>query len=68
MRFNDKLFNVNDFKKSADGVMSFKIQQLYGEDKQETITPELPWLKPATDDVSKDTESIFISQMKKLGM
>jgi hypothetical protein len=68
MRFNDKLFNVNDFKKSADGVISFKIQQLYGEDKPETITPEMPWLKPATDDVAKDTENIFISQMKKLGM
>jgi hypothetical protein len=68
MRFNNKLFNVNDFKKSANGTISFKIQQLYGFDNAETITPETPWLKPATDDVSKDTESIFISQMKKLGM
>jgi hypothetical protein len=62
------LFSVTGFQKKSDGGITFKIQQIYGFDKEETITPESPWLKPAGEKPAKDVESIFISQMKKLGM
>jgi hypothetical protein len=68
MRFNDKLFSVTGFQKKSDGGITFKIQQIYGFDKEETITPETPWLKPASEKPGKDVENIFISQMKKQGM
>jgi hypothetical protein len=68
MRHNDKLFSVTDFHKKSDGGIEFKMQQIYGFDKKETITPESPWLKPAGEKPAQDVENIFISQMKKLGM
>jgi hypothetical protein len=67
MRHNDKLFSVSGFEKK-NGKVFFKMQQIYGFDKEETITPETPWLKPASEKPGKDVENIFISQMKKLGM
>jgi hypothetical protein len=68
MRYNDKLFSVNDWQRKADKKISFKINEIYGFDKQETITPEKPWLRPASEKPAKDVENIFISQMKKRGM
>jgi len=67
MRHNNKLFTVQNFEKSG-GRVSFKMNQLYGLDKEETVTPENPWLRPASEKPAQDVESIFISQMKKLGM
>ncbi len=67
MRHNDKLFSVTGFEKRG-GKVHFKMQEIYGLDREETITPETPWLKPATENPARDVENIFISQMKKLGM
>jgi hypothetical protein len=67
MRHNDKLFSVAGFEKK-NGKVIFKMEQIYGFDKEETITPESPWLKPSGEKPGKDAESIYISQMKKLGM
>jgi len=67
MRHNDKLFVVQNFVKTG-GRVSFKMNQLYGLDNEETITPASPWLLPASEKPAADVESIFISQMKKLGM
>jgi hypothetical protein len=68
MRFTNNLFIIKDFEKYGEGRISFEREMVYNFDKPETITPESPWLRPAADEVAKDTESIFISQMKKLGM
>jgi hypothetical protein len=68
MRHSDKLFEVTNFQKKADGGIEFKMQEIYSFDKEETMTPESPWLKPASENPAKDVENIFISQMKKLGM
>jgi hypothetical protein len=68
MRHNDKLFEVTGFQKKSDGGIDFKMQEIYGFDKEETMTPESPWLKPASEKPAKDGENIYISQMKKLGM
>jgi hypothetical protein len=68
MQYNDKLFEVTNFQKKADGGIEFKMQEIYGFDKEETMTPESPWLRPASEKPSKDVENIFITQMKKLGM
>jgi hypothetical protein len=67
MRHSDKLFSVSGFEKKG-GKVFFKMQQIYGLDKEQTITPESPWLKPAGEKPAQDVENIFISQMKKLGM
>jgi hypothetical protein len=67
MRHNDKLFQVSNFQKSG-GNVSFKMDQIYGLDREETIPPASPWLMPAAEQPARDVESIFISQMKKLGM
>ncbi len=67
MRHSDKLFSVTGFEKRG-GKVHFKMQEIYGLDRGETITPESPWLKPATEKPARDVENIFISQMKKLGM
>ena len=67
MRHNDKLFKVTNFQK-VGGRVTFKMNQLYGLDKEETITPARPWLWPASEKPAQDVENIFISQMKKLGM
>jgi hypothetical protein len=67
LRYNNQLFSVNDFEKREDGI-SFKLEHLYDFSKDETITPAVHWLERAMLEVSKDTENIFISQMKKLGM
>jgi hypothetical protein len=67
MRHSDKLFSVTGFEKRG-GKVHFKMQEIYGLDREETITPEMPWLKPATDKVAKDGEKIFISEMKKRGV
>jgi hypothetical protein len=67
MRYNDKLFTVSNFEKRG-GKVSFKMQQIYGLDRAETMTPASPWLLPASEKPAADVENIFISQMKKLGM
>jgi hypothetical protein len=67
LRYNNQLFSVNDFQKREDEI-SFKLEHLYDFSKDETITPAVQWLERAMLEVSKDTENIFISQMKKLGM
>jgi len=67
MRYNDKLFTVQNSEKTG-GRVSFKMNQIYGLDKAETITPESPWLWPASEKPAQDVTNIFISQMKKLGM
>jgi hypothetical protein len=67
MRHNDKLFQVSNFQKSG-GKVSFKMNQIYGLDREETITPAHPWLMPSAEQPARDVENIFISQMKKLGM
>jgi hypothetical protein len=68
MRYNNKLFSITGFQKKSDGGITFKMKQIYGFDKEETMTPETPWLKPAYEKPAKDAENIFISQMKKQGM
>jgi len=68
IRHNDKLFLINNFQRKSDGGVTFKMQMIYGLDKKETITPATPWLKPASEKPAKDSETIFIAQMKKLGM
>jgi len=68
MRHADKYFTVNDFQKKAGGGVSFKMNMIYGLDREQTITPPSPWLKPAMEKPAQDAEDIFISQMKKLGM
>ena len=68
MRHNDKLFSITGFQKKSDGGITFKMKQIYGFDKEETMTPETPWLRPAYEKPAKDGETIFISQMKKQGV
>jgi hypothetical protein len=68
VRYNDKLFLINNFQNKSEGGVTFKMQMIYGLDKKETITPASPWLKPASEKPAKDVETIFIAQMKKLGM
>ena len=51
-----------------NGRVEFHLRQVYGFDKPSTETPKKPWLLPAYEKVAKDTENIFLSQMKKLGM
>jgi len=68
IRYNNKLFLVSNFQRKSDGGVTFKMQMIYGLDKKETITPAIPWLKPASEAPAKDSENIFIAQMEKLGM
>jgi hypothetical protein len=68
MRYNNQLFSVNNFEKKSDDGISFKMQHLYDFSKRETTTPATHWLERAMQEVAKDSENIFISQMKKLGM
>jgi hypothetical protein len=67
LRYNNQLFSVNNFEKREDKI-SFKMEHLYDFSKEETMTPAVKWLERAMLEVSKDSENIFISQMKKLGM
>jgi hypothetical protein len=61
-----KLFRVQNFVNRGENV-SFRLRQVYGFDKSTTRTPATPWMRPAQEKVARDTENIFISQMKKLG-
>jgi len=67
MRYNNRLFTVQNFEKSG-GRVSFKMNQIYGLNLSETVTPQNEWLWKASEKPAADAENIFISQMKKLGM
>jgi len=68
MRMSDEIFTVKDFTKDAGGGVSFKMDLIYNIKYDKTKTPENAWLQPASEKPAQDVESIFISQMKKLGM
>jgi hypothetical protein len=61
------LFWVTSFKRK-DGNVKFRTRQVYSFDKKSTPTKAQPWLIPACEKVEKDSQAIFNSQMKKLGM
>jgi hypothetical protein len=67
IQYGGNLHFVKDFR-SNSGRVTFHLQQVYSFDKKETETEEKPWMKPSYETVAKDSEKIFISQMKKLGM
>jgi hypothetical protein len=74
LRYNDGLYLVNSIKKTinpnnryADRV-TFKMDLIYSFKHRETFTHDNPWLWPSAEQPARDVESIFISQMKKLGM
>jgi hypothetical protein len=61
------LHKVTWFEKNGKSI-AFKLQQVYSFEKDKTITTAKPWFKPACEKVARDTQKIFIGQMKKLGM
>jgi hypothetical protein len=48
--------------------VEYETEQIYKFDLSETVTRGKPWLVPAANEVARDAQKIFISQMKKLGM
>jgi hypothetical protein len=64
---NKKLFRVENFV-SRGNSDRFRLRQVYGFDRKATVTTAQPWLKPAAEEIARQGEKIFISQMKKLGM
>ena len=60
------LFVVTKFIKTRKGV-AFKLEQVYGFDKPETVTKPEPWLLPASEKVGRQVQAIFNAQMKRLG-
>lgn len=58
---------ITSFKKSGDNI-KFKSKQIYSFTRKKTKTKSQPWLIPACEKVEKDSQAIFNSQMKKLGM
>jgi hypothetical protein len=66
VQYGGNLHFVDSFR-SADSV-SFRLRQVYSFDYSTTMTQPQPWLLPASNEVARDVEKIFISQMKKLGM
>jgi hypothetical protein len=67
IQYGGNLHFVKDFRSNSSRV-SFRLQQVYSFDKEETETRANPWLEPAYLKVAQDGENIFISQMRKLGM
>jgi hypothetical protein len=64
---NRNLHAVVSFKKNS-GKVEFETEQVYRFDLRKTKTKSQPWLIPACEKVEKDSQKIFNSQMKKLGM
>jgi hypothetical protein len=61
------LHEVVSFKRSGD-TAHFETMQVYKFDKEKTITQPQPWLLPACDKVEADSQDIFNSQCRKLGL
>jgi hypothetical protein len=67
IQYGGNLHFVDSFRASG-GAVSFRLRQVYSFDYSTTTTQPQPWLLPASNEVARDVEKIFISQMKKLGM
>jgi hypothetical protein len=63
---NRRIFRVENFV-SKPGGASFRLRQFYGMDKKTTITKPQPWLWPASEEVARQGEKIFIRELQKLG-
>jgi len=68
MYYNNRLWEVTSFQKKSDAGVEFKKEEVYSFVQHDTQTAQTPWFIPATEKPAKDVESIYISQMKKLGM
>ena len=67
LRYNQHLWQVSNFVKTGDRV-DFELDPIYYFGNQYTFNPAYSYLIPARKQPAEDVESIFISQMKKLGM
>jgi hypothetical protein len=61
------LHEVNSFERSDDKA-HFETMQVYKFEMEKTITQPQPWLLPACEKVDVDSQDIFNSQAKKLGL
>ena len=61
------LHEVISFQSTGDKI-EFKTRQVYKFEQEKTITPSQPWLLPACEKVDADSQQIFNSQAKKVGL
>jgi hypothetical protein len=61
------LHEVVSFERAGDRAR-FDTMQVYKFDKEKTITPPQPWLLRASEKVDADSQQIFNSQARKLGL
>jgi hypothetical protein len=62
------LHQIMSIRGLGEKKVEIKTRQVYKFDTARTQTPATPWLLPACEKVEKDSQKIFESQMKKLGL